>query len=128
MKKTNMTATILSSGAIYLNSKIRSELGFKVGSTVKLEIKDGKLVVSSSFDPHEWAVNFLKGFTNSNGHKKYKVGRDNGSGVTTVILPEGYIGVAECSPNDPWDGYVGEAIALARALGKNHLIPNEIYD
>lgn len=129
MKKTNMTATILSSGAnaIFLNSKVRSKLGFKIGSTVKLEILDGKLVVSSIFDPHKWAVNFLEGFVNSNGHKDYKVGRDMGSGITTVILPDGNVGVAECSPNDSWDGSVGEAIALARAMGRDFLIPDEIY-
>ena len=132
MKKTNMTATILSSGAIYLNSKIRSELGFKIGSTVKLEIKDGKLVVFPDFDPHKWAVEFIENFSNSSDYRDYKVGRDMGSGITTVLLPDGsygqYVGVAECSQDDAWDGWVGEAIALARALGKDHLIPREIYN
>ena len=49
------------------------------------------------------------------------------TGITTVILPDGGVGVAQCSPNDKFDNNVGEAIALARALGAYDEIPKEVF-
>lgn len=57
----------------------------------------------------------------------YKVGRDQLAGITTVILSDGKIGVAQCSPNDDFNNEVGEAVALARALGEEHKIPREVF-
>ena len=48
-------------------------------------------------------------------------------GITTVILPDGSIGVAQCGTNDKFNNEVGEAIALARALGEDREIPEEVY-
>ena len=56
-----------------------------------------------------------------------KVGRDRVTGITTVLLLNGRVGVAQCGPNDKFNDRVGEAIALARALDEENRIPREVF-
>ena len=126
MKNIKTTTTINSHGAIYLLSTIRKALKLENGDRVSLEVVDGALIIKPYFDIVDWAITYLALY-DSEFSMPYKVGRDRTTGITTVILPEGEIGVAQCSPNDKFNDNVGEAIALARALGADDEIPKEIF-
>ena len=119
MKTIKTTTTINSAGAIYLRNTIRKALS--------LEVVDGALIIKPYFDIKDWANGYLL-LHDLNVPASYKIGRDRLAGITTVILPNGNIGVAQCSPNDAFDDVVGEAIALARALGEDNEIPEEVFE
>lgn len=126
MKNIKTTTTINSAGAIYLRNNIRKALDLDSGDKVSLEVVDGALIIKPYFDITDWAITYLALYE-SEFSMSYKVGRDRLAGITTVILPDGEIGVAQCSPNDKFDNNVGEAIALARALGAYDEIPEEVF-
>ena len=126
MKNIKTTTTINSAGAIYLRNNIRKALDLDSGDKVSLEVVDGTLIIKPYLDITDWAITYLALYE-SEFPMSYKVGRDRLAGITTVILPNGKIGVAQCSPNDKFDNNVGEAIALARALGADDEIPKEIF-
>ena len=126
MKNIKTTTTINSHGAIYLRNNIRKALDLDNGDKVSLEVVDGALIIKPYFDITDWAITYLALYE-SEFSMSYKVGRDRLAGITTVILPDGEVGVAQCSPNDKFDNNVGEAIALARALGEDDKIPKEIF-
>ena len=126
MKNIKTTTTINSHGAIYLRNNIRKALDLDNGDKVSLEVVDGALIIKPYFDITDWAITYLALYE-SEFSMSYKVGRDRLAGITTVILPDGEVGVAQCSPNDKFNDNVGEAIALARALGEDDKIPKEIF-
>ena len=126
MKNIKTTTTINNAGAIYLLSTIRKALKLDNGDRVSLEVFDGALIVKPYFDIVDWAITYLALYE-SKFSMSYKVGRDRMTGITTVILPDGEVGVAQCSPNDKFNDNVGEAIALARALGADDEIPKQIF-
>ena len=126
MKNIKTTTTINSHGAIYLLNTIRKALKLDNGDRVSLEVVDGALIIKPYFDIIDWAIIYLALYK-SKFSMPYKTGRDRMTGITTVILPDGEVGVAQCSPNDKFNGTVGEAIALARALGEDDKIPKEIF-
>ena len=126
MKNIKTITTINSAGAIYLRNNIRKALDLDSGDKVSLEVVDGALIIKPFFDIVEWAITYLALYE-PEFSMPYKVGRDRTAGITTVILPEGEVGVAQCSPNDKFNDNVGEAIALARALGAYDEIPKEIF-
>lgn len=126
MKNIKTTTTINSAGAIYLRDNIRKALDLDSGDKVSLEVVDGALIIKPYFDITDWAIIYLSLYE-SKFSMSYKVGRDRLAGITTVILPDGEVGVAQCSPNDKFDNNVGEAIALARALGAYDEIPEEVF-
>lgn len=112
--------------AIYQSNSVRKALNIKSGDRLSMEIVDGALIIKPHFDIENWAFNYLF------GHKLdlppfYKIGRDKRAGITTVILFDGGVGVAQCNPNDKFSNSVGEAIALARALGEEDEIPEEVF-
>lgn len=127
MKTIKTTATITNAGTIYLRNSILKALNLKRYDKVSLEVVDDALIIKPYFDIEEWANGYLL-LNDLFAPVSYKVGRDRLAGITTVILPNGNIGVAQCSPNDAFDDVVGEAIALARALGKDNEIPEEVLD
>nr|DAG74421.1 MAG TPA: AbrB family transcriptional regulator-like protein [Caudoviricetes sp.] len=118
--------TINSDGTIYLPNAIRKALKLNNGGKLSLEVVDGALIIKPYFNIAGWAEVYLTSY-DVNVSIFYKVGRDRLAGITTVILSNGKIGVAQCSPNDAFDDVVGEAIALARALGKDDEIPKEVF-
>lgn len=120
------TTTISNTSTIYLRQAIRKALNVENGDKVSLEVIDGALIIKPYFDITEWANCYLL-LHDLTDPMSYKIGRDQLAGITTVILPDGEIGVAQCSPNDTFDDDVGEAIALARALGKEDEIPDEVF-
>ena len=126
MKTIKTITTINSAGAIYLRNNIRKALDLDSGDRLSLEVVDGALIIKPFFDITDWAITYLALYE-SEFSMPYKVGRDRLAGITTVILSDGEIGVAQCSPNDKFDNNVGEAIALARALGEDDKIPKEIF-
>ena len=126
MKTIKTTTTINSAGAIYLRNTIRKALDLDSGDRLSLEVVDGALIIKPYVDIVDWAITYLALYE-PEFSMPYKVGRDRLAGITTVILPEGEIGVAQCSPNDKFNDNVGEAIALARALGEDDKIPKEIF-
>ena len=126
MKNIKTTTTINSAGAIYLRNTIRKALDLDGGDRVSLEVVDGALIIKPFFDITDWAITYLALYE-SEFSMSYKVGRDRSTGITTVILPDGEIGVAQCSPNDTFNDNIGEAIALARALGEEYKIPKEVF-
>lgn len=126
MKNIKTTTTINSAGAIYLRNNIRKALDLDSGDKVSLEVVDGALIIKPHFDITDWAITYLALY-DSEFSMPYKVGRDRLAGITTVILPDGEIGVAQCSTNDKFDNNIGEAIALARALGAYDEIPEEVF-
>ena len=126
MKNIKTTTTINSHGAIYLLSSIRKALKLDNGDRVSLEVVDGALIIKPYFNIVDWAITYLALYE-SEFSMPYKTGRDCMTGITTVILSDGRVGVAQCSPNDKFDNNVGEAIALARALGADDEIPKEIF-
>lgn len=126
MKTIKTTATINNAGGIYLQSSIRRALKLENGDKVNLEVIDGMLTIKPYFDISDWANGYLL-LHDLNGPISYKIGRDSLAGITIVILPDGEIGVAQCGPNDEFIDEVGEAIALARALGEDDEIPEEVF-
>lgn len=112
--------------AIYQSNSVRKALNIESGDRLSMEIVDGALIIKPYFDIKNWAYNYL--FVHKLGHSAfYKIGRDKRAGITTVILFDGRVGVAQCNPNDKFSNFVGEAIALARALGKEDEIPDEVF-
>lgn len=126
MKNIKTTTTINSHGAIYLLSTIRKALNLDNGDRVSLEVVDGALIIKPYFNIVDWAITYLALYE-SEFSMPYKTGRDRMTGITTVILSDGRVGVAQCSPNDKFNDNVGEAIALARALGADDEIPKQIF-
>ena len=126
MKNIKTITTINSAGAIYLRNNIRKALDLDSGDRLSLEVVDGALIIKPFFDITDWAITYLALYE-PEFSKPYKVGRDRTARITTVILPDGEVGVAQCSPNDKFNDNVGEAIALARALGEDDKIPKEIF-
>lgn len=104
----------------------RRALKLNGNNKVSLEVVDGAIIIKPYFDVVGWANEYLARY-NSGLSLPYKRGRDRMVGITTVILPDGGIGVAQCGPNDEFIDEVGEAIALARALGKDDKIPEEVF-
>lgn len=127
MKTIKTTTTINSAGAIYLRNTIRKALNLDNGDRLSLKVVDGALIIKPYFNIEDWANGYLL-LHNLNAPVSYKIGRDRLTGITTVILPNGNIGVAQRSPNDAFDDVVGEAIALARALGEDNEIPEEVFE
>lgn len=121
-----ITTTISNTSTIYLQHAIRKALNVENGDKVSLEVIDGALIIKPCFDIIDWANGYLL-FHDLIAPVSYKIGRDELVGITTVILPDGGIGVAQCSPNDTFNNEVGEAIALARALGEEDEIPEEVF-
>ena len=126
MKTIKTTATIGNAGYLYLRGAFRKALKLNGNDKVSLEVVDGAIIIKPYFDVVGWANEYLAQY-NSGLSLPYKRGRDRMVGITTVILPNGEIGVAQCGPNDEFIDEVGEAIALARALGEDDEIPKEIF-
>lgn len=125
MKTIKITTTISNDNTIYIPPVIRKAFNFKNGDKVSLEVIDGALIIKPCFDVVNWAHEYL--IYHALGTSiSYKMGRDREKGITTVILPDGRIGVSQCSSNDNFYATIGEAIALARALGEDDKIPKEI--
>lgn len=126
MKTIKTTTTISNTGTIYLQHAIRKALKLENGDTVSLEVINGALIIQPCFDIINWANGYLL-LHDLTAPVSYKIGRDPLAGITTVIFPDGKIGVAQCGPNDAFNEEVGEAIALARALGEEDEIPKEVF-
>lgn len=126
MKNVKTTITINGAGGTYLRNLIRKVLDLDSGDKLNLEVVDGAIIIKPYFDIVEWAITYLALYE-SEFSMSYKVGRDRLTGITTVILSDGQVGVAQCSSNDKFNDKVGEAIALARALGADDEIPEEIF-
>ena len=126
MKNIKTTITINGAGGAYLRNLIRKVFDLDSGDKLSLEVVDGAIIIKPYFDIVDWAITYLALYE-SEFSMPYKVGRDRTAGITTVILSDGEVGVAQCSPNDKFNDNVGEAIALARALGAYDEIPKEIF-
>ena len=126
MKNIKTTITINGAGGAYLRNLIRKVFDLDSGDKLSLEVVDGALIIKPFFDIIDWAITYLALYE-PEFSRPYKVGLDRRAGITTVILPDGEVGVAQCSPNDKFNDNVGEAIALARALGAYDEIPKEIF-
>ena len=126
MKNIKTTITINGAGGAYLRNLIRKVFDLDSGDKLSLEVVDGAIIIKPYFNITDWAITYLALYE-SEFSMPYKVGRDRTAGITTVILPDGEVGVAQCSPNDKFNDNVGEAIALARALGAYDEIPKEIF-
>lgn len=125
MKNIKTIITINGAGGTYLRGLIRKTLDLDSGDKLSLEVVDGAIIIKPYFDIENWAITYLALYAES--YVPYKVGRDRTTGITTVILFDGRVGVAQCSPNDKFNDNIGEAIALARALGAYDEIPKEIF-
>ena len=126
MKNIKTTITINGAGGSYLRNLICKTFDLDSGDKLSLEVVDGAIIIKPYFDIVDWAITYLA-LREPEFSMPYKIGRDRMTGITTVILPEGEVGVAQCSPNDKFNDNVGEAIALARALGEDDKIPKEIF-
>ena len=126
MKNIKTTITINGAGGAYLRNLICKTFDLDRGDKLSLEAVDGAIIIKPYFDIVDWAITYLALYE-SEFSMPYKTGRDRMTGITTVILPDGEVGVAQCSPNDKFNDNVGEAIALARALGAYDEIPKEIF-
>ena len=126
MKNIKTTITINGAGGAYLRNLIRKVFDLDSGDKLSLEVVNGAIIIKPYFDIGDWAITYLALYE-SEFSMPYKIGRDRMTGITTVILPDGEVGVAQCSPNDKFNDNVGEAIALARALGAYDEIPKEIF-
>ena len=126
MKNIKTTITINGAGGAYLRNLIRKVFDLDSGDKLSLEVVDGAIIIKPYFDIVDWAITYLALYE-SEFSMPYKTGRDRMTGITTVIFPDGEVGVAQCSPNDKFNDNVGEAIALARALGAYDEIPKEIF-
>lgn len=124
MKTIKSTVTISKDSTIYIPPVIRGALNLKRNDKISLEVVDGAIIIKPYFDIVTWADQYLYAHSFKSF---YKVGQDRVTGITTVILVNGRVGVAQCSPNDKFNGNVGEAIALARALGADSEIPKEVF-
>ena len=124
MKTIKDTVTISKDSTIYIPPVIRGALNLKRNDKISLEVVEGAIIIKPCFDIVDWADHYLH---THNMRAFCKVGRDRVTGITTVILVNGEVGVAQCSPNDKFNDNVGEAIALARALGAYDEIPKEIF-
>ena len=127
MKNIKTTITINGAGGAYLRNLICKTFDLDSGDKLSLEVVNGAIIIKPYFDIVDWAITYLSLYE-SEFSMPYKVGRDRTAGITTVILPDGEVGVAQCSPNDKFNDNVGEAIALARALGAYDEIPKEIFE
>ena len=127
MKNIKTTITINGAGGAYLRNLIRKVFDLDSGDKLSLEVVAGAIIIKPYFDIGDWAITYLALYE-SEFSMPYKIGRDRMTGITTVILPDGEVGVAQCSPNDKFNDNVGEAIALARALGAYDEIPKEIFE
>ena len=125
MKTIKSTITVGKDSTIYIPPAICRALNIKRYDKISLEVVEGALIIKPFLDIAGWANGYL--IYNRNIPVSYKVGRDQLAGITTVILSDGKIGVAQCSPNDGFNNEVGEAVALARALGEEDEIPTEIF-
>ena len=126
MKNIKTTITINGAGGAYLRNLIRKAFDLDSGDKLSLEVVDGAIIIKPYFDITDWAITYLALY-DSEFSMPYKVGRDRTAGITTVILSDGEVGVAQCSQNDKFNDNVGEAIALARALGAYDEIPEEVF-
>ena len=126
MKNIKTTITINGAGGAYLWNLIRKVFDLDGGDKLSLEVVDGAIIIKPYFDIVGWAITYLALYE-SEFSMPYKTGRDRMTGITTVILSDGEVGVAQCSPNDKFDDNVGEAIALARALGEDDKMRKEIF-
>lgn len=126
MKNIKDTVTISNNSIIYIKPAILRSLNLKRNDKISLEVVDGALIIKPYFDIVNWAITYLALYEPV-FYMPYKTGRDRIAGITTVILPDGRVGVAQCHPNDRFNDNVGEAIALARALGEDDKIPKEIF-
>ena len=126
MKNIKTIITINGAGGAYLWNLIRKVFDLDSGDKLSLEVVDGAIIIKPYFDIVDWAITYLALYE-PEFSMPYKVGRDRTAGITTIILPDGEVGVAQCSPNDKFNDNVGEAIALARALGAYDEIPKEIF-
>ena len=124
MKTIKDTVTISNDNTIYIPPVIRGALNLKWNDKISLEVVEGAIIIKPCFDIVDWADHYLD---NHNMRAFFKVGRDRVTGITTVILLNGRVGVAQCGPNDKFNDRVGEAIALARALGEENIIPREVF-
>lgn len=124
MKTIKDTVTISKDSTIYIPPVIRGALNLKRNDKISLEVVDGAIIIKPYFDIVAWADHYLYAH---NFKSFYKVGRDRVTGTTTVILVTGRVGVAQCGPKDKFNDRVGEAIALARALGEGNKIPKEVF-
>ena len=126
MKNIKTTITINGAGGAYLRNLICKTFDLDSGDKLSLEVVDGAIIIKPYFDIVDWAITYLALYE-SEFSMSYTIDRDRTAGITTVILPDGEVGVAQCSPNDKFNDNVGEAIALARALGAYDEIPKEIF-
>ena len=126
MKNIKTTITIDAADGAYLRNLICRVFDLDSGDKLSLEVVNGAIIIKPYFDIVDWAITYLALYE-SEFSMPYKVGRDRTAGITTVILPDGEVGVAQCGPNDKFNDNVGEAIALARALGAYDEIPKEIF-
>ena len=126
MKNIKTTITINGAGGAYLRNLIRKTFDLDSGDKLSLEVVDGAIIIKPYFDIVEWAITYLALYE-SEFSMSYKTGRDRMTGITTVILSDGRVGIAQCRTNDKFNDNVGEAIALARALGAYDEIPKEIF-
>ena len=124
MKTIKDTVTISKDSTIYIPPVIRGALNLKRNDKISLEVVEGAIIIKPGFDIVDWADHYLH---THNMRAFCKVGRDRVTGITTVILVNGRVGVAQCGPKDKFNDNVGEAIALARALGAYDEIPKEIF-
>lgn len=124
MKTIKDTVTISKDSTIYIPPVIRGALNLKRNDKISLEVVEGAIIIKPCFDIVDWADHYLH---THNMRAFCKVGRDRVTGITTVILVNGRVGVAQCGPKDKFNDRVGEAIALARALGEEHKIPREVF-
>lgn len=126
MKTIKDTVTISNNSTIYIQPAILRSLNLKRNDKISLQVVDGALIIKPYFDIVNWAITYLDLYEPVFS-MPYKTGRDRIAGITTVILPDGRVGVAQCRPNDRFNDNVGEAIALARALGAYDEIPKEVF-
>ena len=126
MKTIKDTVTISNNSTIYIQPAILRSLNLKRNDKISMEVVDGALIIKPYFDIVNWAITYLALYEPVFS-MPYKTGRDRIAGITTVILPDGRVGVAQCRPNDRFNDNVGEAIALARALEEDDKIPEEIF-
>lgn len=108
-----------------LSSEVRDLLKLPMGGKVNVELVNNSVVVSPYFDPEEWATQYLAVY---GLYYQWMTYRNEKDGITVVRLSKFKTGVAFCSPNDTYNSKIGEAIALARALGSSHEIPNQILN
>lgn len=126
MKTIKSIVTISKDSTIYIPLVIRGALNLKRNDKISLEVVDGAIIIKPHFDIVNWAITYLVLYY-AELSMPYKVGRDRMAGITTVILSDGRVGIAQCSPNDKFNDNVGEAIALIRALGADSEIPKEVF-